>query len=116
MDPSPSTGSDDEIGHYVQRIAVGQGASDVVSEPRRTYGQPAVADRDDATRAYSDKRFQRGMRLGGRRLLLPFDLQGDVDELVLLAADELALAGPVQQLVGGHAVALGLADGVLEEA
>lgn len=48
--------------------------------------------------------------------LLPFDLQGDVDELVLLAADKLALAGPVQQLVGRHTVALRLSDSMFEEA
>jgi len=47
--------------------------------------------------------------------LFAFDLECDVDELVFLAADEFALACPVQQLVGGHAVALGLADGVFEE-
>ena len=43
---------------------------------------------------------------GGRRVLLAFDLQRDVDELVLLAADELALTGAMQQLVRGHAIAL----------
>ena len=47
--------------------------------------------------------------------LLAFDLQSDVDELVFLTADELALTGPVQQLVGRHVVAFGLPDGVLEE-
>ena len=47
---------------------------------------------------------------------LALDLERDVDELVFLSADELALTRPVQQLVSGHAVALGLADGVLEEA
>ena len=31
-------------------------------------------------------------------LLLAFDLQVDIDELVFLAADELALPGPVQHL------------------
>ena len=50
------------------------------------------------------------------RGLLALDLQRDVDELVFLAADEFALAGPVQQLVGRDVVALSLANGVLEEA
>ena len=34
------------------------------------------------------------------RGLLALDLQRDVDELVFLAADEFALAGPVEQLMG----------------
>ena len=40
-------------------------------------------------------------------LLLALELQRDVDELVLLAADQLALAGPMQDLGAGDAVALG---------
>jgi hypothetical protein len=32
----------------------------------------------------------------GATFLLAFDFQGDVDELIFLAADELALTGPVQ--------------------
>src|SRR5436309_15974612 len=44
--------------------------------------------------------------LGGCCVLLAFYLQRDVDELVFLAADELALPGPVEQLMRGHAVAL----------
>ena len=64
-------------------------------------------------RALCQRRLTRG---GGTAFLLALDLQRDVDELVFLAADELALTGPVQQLVRRDAVALGLADGVLEEA
>ncbi|OKH72866.1 hypothetical protein EB74_22580 [Mycobacterium sp. SWH-M5] len=55
-------------------------------------------------------------RFGRLCLLLALDLQRDVDQLILLTADELALAGAVQQLMCGYAVPLGLADGVLEEA
>ena len=50
------------------------------------------------------------------RVLFALDLQRDVDQPVLLVADELALTSVVQQLVGGHAVTLGLPDGVFEEA
>src|SRR5690606_22709561 len=58
-----------------------------------------------------------GQRLGhARGLLLPLQLQRDVDELVLLPADELALPGAHQHLRGRDAVALGLPLGVLEEA
>ncbi len=56
------------------------------------------------------------MRYRSAILLLTLDFQSDVDELVFLAADELALTGPVQQLVGGYAIALGLANGVFEKA
>ena len=42
-----------------------------------------------------------------RRRLLALDLQRDVDQLVLLAADQLALAGPEQDLGAGDAVAVG---------
>src|ERR1700742_5120806 len=48
--------------------------------------------------------------------LLALNLQRDVDELVFLTTDQLALTGPVQQLVGRNAVTLGLTDRVLEEA
>src|ERR1700723_2597460 len=57
--------------------------------------------------------------LGGfltTRGLFAFDFQRDIDELVFLTADEFALAGPVQQLMGRHTVTLSLANGVLEEA
>jgi hypothetical protein len=44
--------------------------------------------------------------------LVTLHLQGKVDELVFLAADQLALPGAAQQLVGGRPVTLRLADGV----
>lgn len=56
------------------------------------------------------------MRYGRTAIQLAFDFQRDVDELVFLATDELALTGPVQQRRRRHAVALGLADRMLEEA
>src|SRR5699024_12722023 len=54
-------------------------------------------------------------RSGGRALLLLLDLQRDVDELVLLAADEATFARADEDLRRRHAVALGVALGVLEE-
>src|SRR6185369_9958558 len=46
---------------------------------------------------------------GSRRgqIALLRELHGDVDDHVLLAADVAELAGPLQDLVRGHAVALG---------
>src|ERR1700744_571842 len=55
-------------------------------------------------------------RLCRGAFLLPLDLQRDVDELVFLTTDQLALTGSVQQLVGRNAVELRLPDRVLEEA
>src|ERR1700722_13392702 len=55
-------------------------------------------------------------RCSNSAVSLALDLQRDVDELVFLTADQLALTGPVQQLVSRDAVALALTDGVLEEA
>ncbi len=51
-----------------------------------------------------------------RSCFLPAQLERDVDQLVLLPADELALPGPDEDLRAGHAVALGLRVRVLEEA
>src|ERR1700722_7508227 len=53
---------------------------------------------------------------GNPAVAFALDLQRDVDELVFLAANQLALTGPVQQLVRRDAVPLALPDGVLEEA
>src|ERR1700744_434977 len=47
---------------------------------------------------------------------LALDFQRNIDELVFLPTDELALAGPVQQFVSRHAVTLALSDRMLEEA
>src|SRR5699024_9763619 len=52
---------------------------------------------------------------GGRAPLLLLDLQRDVDELVLLAAAEATFARADGDLGRRHAVALGVALGVLEE-
>src|ERR1700759_5659875 len=84
---------------------------------RRRFGRPTwmSCSCGEATRSgYAQP--VRSPRLFCGAFLLPLDLQRDVDELVFLTADQLALTGPVQQLVGRNAVALGLPDGVLEEA
>ena len=62
--------------------------------------------RHGSHRAYSVRRAAATESGRLTRVLLALDLQRDVDELVLLAADELALTGAMQQLVRGHAVAL----------
>lgn len=55
-------------------------------------------------------------RLGrGAFGLLPLDLQRDVDQLVLLTADEFALPGPMEQLVRRHVITLRLANRMLQE-
>src|SRR4051794_22074522 len=58
-------------------------------------------------------RYRAGLCVG---VLLGLELEGDVDELVLLATDELALPRDLQDPRAGDAVALGRVAGVLQEA
>src|SRR5437773_11427438 len=74
-----------------------------------TWGRPSAA-----AAAAPAPRNPRRVRSADMRLLAEPD--GNVDEQVLLAADEAALAGGAQQLVRRHVVALADRSGVLEEA
>src|SRR5277367_4708333 len=81
--------------------------------PGRSRAHAREATRGGYAQAVQMLRLMRGR---SAVFLFALDLQRDVDELVFLTADQLALTGPVQQLVGRNAVALRLTDGVFEEA